>query len=126
VNVSNHFRHVTDPFEAVQPGDLELEMGEEYEVIEKTASADGWWKGRSRDGQEGLVCVSILATRLIDANPYRFAFISFLVTTYNLSLECLAFFLNANEGKGMWNVYSGILSQEDDHDAHFDHLPDLP
>ncbi|KXS18229.1 DUF500-domain-containing protein [Gonapodya prolifera JEL478] len=43
------------PFEGLQPGDLDLVPGETYEVIERTATADGWWKGRNpRNGKEGV------------------------------------------------------------------------
>ncbi|KAJ3342082.1 hypothetical protein HDU93_003296 [Gonapodya sp. JEL0774] len=43
------------PFEALQPGDLDLVPGQIYEVIERTPSADGWWKGKDpKTGKEGI------------------------------------------------------------------------
>jgi lipid-binding SYLF domain-containing protein len=44
-------------FEAQQDTDLTLVKGESYEVLDKTPSSDGWWRGKDASGKEGIVSV---------------------------------------------------------------------
>ena len=41
------------PFTAIEPGDLTLAKGEEYEVLDD--SQDHWWQVRNKKGEEGFI-----------------------------------------------------------------------
>lgn len=41
-------------FEPQQEGDLKIRKGDQIEVLERTADTNGWWRGRSLNGEEGL------------------------------------------------------------------------
>ena len=41
------------PFTAIEPGDLTLSKGEEYEVLDD--SQDHWWQVRNKLGEEGFI-----------------------------------------------------------------------
>ena len=41
------------PFTAIEPGDLTLAKGEEYEVLDD--SQDHWWQVRNKVGEEGFI-----------------------------------------------------------------------
>jgi amphiphysin len=35
-------------------GDLSFKTGDRIELVEKTASADDWWTGKTADGKQGV------------------------------------------------------------------------